>query len=424
MDLTTGILPTWMKQALAIGSLLLTLAGIPAVFGFVCITLVLVISEDSAAIATGLISFTLIVLTVGAGSVTFWHSTRSLQGKASRPLRLPSVWILLGIFGFLIIVGLIIIESESISGILLPPILFGITLLPPLIAFSWFINTRTTGITYRQGLVAYAGGMTVSVFLTFFVVSLVIIVVLALVNNFASSLFNQIDNADISGLDSLSTLLSGWNYVYVFVLITFILPIAAELCKPLVTLPVLGRLSPRGAFLIGSAAGAGFAMLNNLIVAGWGLAVWNGAFIILLLGGAINPFCAGFVTIGWYKILQKDAKAWTDWTVRLCIAIIIHAFWNGGSFLIIALGDTEYFGNLFWGITPVGILAAGSILVMIIILGLGVYQMGRTTMEQLSTSRATESQITVSEKTIAMWALACLVIIVPTGLVWLHFLSR
>jgi hypothetical protein len=424
MDLTTGILPTWIKQILAIGSLLLTLAGIPAVFGFVCITLMLVISEDSAAIVTGLASFTLIVLTVGAGGVAFWHSTQSLQDKISKPVQFPLVWILLGIFGLLIIIGLMIIESETISGILLPPILFGITLLPSFIALSWFVNNKTTHVTYRQGLVAFAGGITVSTFLTFLLVGLVITIALALVNNFAISLFNQIDNAAVSGPDSVMTLLSGWNYVYVFILVAFIIPIAAELCKPLVTLPILGRLSSQDAFLIGSAAGTGFAMMSNLVVAGWGLALWNGTLVILLLGGAINPFCTGFVTLGWYRILQKNSKAWSDWATRLCIAVIIHAAWNSGSFLLLTVGDNQHFGNLFWGVTPIGVLAVGAMLAMVVILGLGAYQMGQVTTEKLAGSPPVKLQITMSGRIIAMWALACLIIIVPTGLVWLHFLSR
>jgi len=421
MNLASGILPIWAKQTLAIGSLLLTLAGLPAVFGFGCVTLLLVVSEDSAAIVTGLVSFTLLVVTLGAGGITFWHITRSLQERVSKPLRFPPAWILLSIFGFLIIVGLIIVENESIAGIMLPPTLFGIAILPPLLALSWFVNNKTTDLTYRQGLVAFAGGTTASTFLTFIVVSLAIIIVLALVYNFAGSLFGQLDRVGLSRGDSLTTLLDGRNYVYVFILATLIFPIVAELCKPLVTLPILGRLSPRDAFLIGSAAGVGFATLSNLIVAGWGLAVWNGALIALFLGGAINPFCTGFVTMSWYRILKKEPKAWTDWAVRLCIAIMVHSFWNGGSFLILTLSDTEHFGNLFRGIPPVGILAAGSTLILMVILGLGVYQMGRTTMERLSTSWTTESQIIVSERTVAIWALVCLVIVVPTGLMWLHF---
>lgn len=424
MNLTTGILPTWVKQTLAIGSLLLTLAGIPAIFGFGCVTLLLVASKDSAAITTGLVSFTLLFLTLGAGGVTFWHSTRSLQEKVSKPLRFPPVWILPSIFGLLIIVGLIVVENDSMAGILLPPTLFGIAILPPLLALSWFVNNRTPGVTYRQGLVAFAGGATVSIFLTFVVVSLVIIIVLALVYNFSNTLLNQIERVNVSKIDSLITLLDGMNFLYVFILAVLIIPFVAELCKPLLSLPVLGHFSSQDAFLVGCAVGAGFAALSNLIVASSGLAVWNGALVALFLGGAINPFCTGFVTMGWHRILKKDAKAWTDWAIRLCIAIIIHAFWNGNSFLILILGDIEYFDNLFWEITPVGILAAGSTLVIVVILGIGVYQMGRATMGQLSTLGTSELQIIVSDKTIAVWALVCLVIIVPTGLVWLHFLSR
>ena len=219
MNLTTGILPIWLKQALAVGSLLLIVAGAPAVFGFACITFLLVISEDSAATITGLISFILIMLTVGAGGVVFWHSTRSLQRKVSHPLRLPSGWKLLSIFGFLIIIGLVIVENDFALGILLPPILFGIAILPPLLALSWFIGNKPVGVSYRQVFVALAGGAMVSIFLTFIVVSMVVIVVFALVQNFASSLLDQLDSVNILEANSLSTLPGNLNYVYVFTVV-------------------------------------------------------------------------------------------------------------------------------------------------------------------------------------------------------------
>jgi hypothetical protein len=151
MKLTTGILPVWMKQAVAIDSLLLTLAGIPVIFGFACITLMLVVSEDSAAIIIGLISFLLLVLTIGAGGITFWHSTRSIQNKVSPPLRLPSSRSLLSVFGLHIIVGLVVVKNTSVAGVLLPPIVFGIAILPPLLTLSWFIDNRSVDLTYRHG---------------------------------------------------------------------------------------------------------------------------------------------------------------------------------------------------------------------------------------------------------------------------------
>ena len=158
MNLTTGMLPVWLKQTLAVGGLLLVLAGIPAIFGFACITPLLILSEDSTAVVTGLISFIVIGLTVGAGGIIFWHSTRSLQGKSSNHAKIPPIWTLLTLFGFLIIIGLVIVENdEPIAGILLPPILVGMALLPSLIALAWFFDGKINEITYRQGLVAFAG---------------------------------------------------------------------------------------------------------------------------------------------------------------------------------------------------------------------------------------------------------------------------
>ena len=424
MNLTTGILPTWMKQTLAIGSLLLTLAGIPAVFGFVCITVLLVASDDSGAVATGIISFALIMLTVGAGGVTFWHSTRSLQEKSSSRLKLPPILILLSSFVLLIIIGLITIElDEPMAGIMLPPVLVGVALLPPLIALTWFFDDRTIDVTYRQGLVGFAGGMTVSIFFTLTIVGLLLAVPLFLVHNFAAFWLRQFTvNFDQANLFTIMH--DEWNYVYMFIVITLLIPIAAELCKPLVILPVLGRLSPQGAFVMGSIAGAGFATMSNLVIASWGMVVWNGALVALLFSGAINPLCTGLVTVGWYKILKKDTGAWAIWRVRLCTAIIIHAFWNGGSLLIFTLNDTAHFSNFLRGATLLGILAVTLTLILLIILALVSFQTGRIMTRQLATLPTVESYIRFSNKTVAIWATVCFLSIVPTGLMWLNFLSR
>jgi len=424
MNLTTGILPAWMKQTLAIGSLLLTLTGIPAVFGFVCLTLILVISEDPSATATGLVSFTLIILTVGAGGVTFWHSTRSLQKKSSSRLKLPPILILLTSFALIVIIGLITIElDEPIISILLPPILVGIAFLPPLIALTWFLGGGAINVTYRQGLVAFAGGMTVSVFFTLTAVGLLLAMPLILVYNFAASWFTQF-TVNFDQADLFTTMLGEWNYVYVFVIITLLIPVTAELCKPLVILPVLGRLSQQDAFVMGSVAGAGFATLSNLVIASWGMVAWKGALVALLLGGAINPLCTGLVTVGWYKIQQKSTGAWAIWIMRLCTAIIIHAFWNGGSLLIFTLSNPKHSSHFLQGATPLGILAVILTLILLTTLASGSFQAGRMMTRQLANSPAAETHIGLSNKTIAVWATTCFATLVPTGLVWLNFLSR
>ena len=105
----------WQKRVIAIGGLLLALPGIFVALGYFCATVILVIEGDRDAIGVGLASFTLMVLTLGAGGVTFWHAWRSLQGWRSKPLHLPPIWLLAALFGLFVAMALVIAAPTVIT---------------------------------------------------------------------------------------------------------------------------------------------------------------------------------------------------------------------------------------------------------------------------------------------------------------------
>jgi RsiW-degrading membrane proteinase PrsW (M82 family) len=392
--------------------------------------MILIVEGDPEAVTVGLGSFTLMLLTLGAGGAIFWHALRSLQGKISAPLRLPLVWKMAGIFGLFIAMGLFITENDFAAGLLFPPILMVAAAIPPLLAVAWFTNQNRTRLTWRWASLAFAGGATVGVFVAIVLEILLPAVFLALVFNLADVVreSTEVLLRALAGKDIASAITSQ-GFIFIFIQVAIIAPVAEELAKPLVTLPLIGRLSRRDAFLVGAIAGAGFAALENVLYAGFGFYFWAGILIVRALGGAIHPLGSGLVALGWRDVLRDEPKAWLHWLARFGLAAGMHALWNGGSLLVITLAGAEFFGELPPEIDVLGLSAAGTTLALLIILGVIALWLGRSLVQRAEKPSLSEvepivTNFTLSDKSVAIWALACLVAIVPAGIAGLQLLIQ
>ena len=430
MKLTNGTMPSWQKQVIAIAGLLLALPGLPMALGFCCITLAMAVSGEREAIEVGLVSFPLMMITLGAGGVTFWHSLQSLQGNISKPLHLPSAWALAGIFILVVGMGLSMAGSDSAAGLFFPPVLLVAAGLPPLLAISWFTAQKTEGLTWRQGLVAFVGGATASAFIAVILEILFPTVILALVFNLANNVIDSLELFfEALARENIASAITSRGFIYLFIQIAIIAPLVEELAKPLVTLPLIGRLSRQGTFLVGAIAGAGFATLENILYASFGLPFWAGILGVRALGAATHPFGSGLVALGWRDILEGEANAWFAWFRRYGLAVGMHIIWNAGSLLVITLTGAQFFGARPPGIDTLGLAAAWTTLALLIILGLVVLWMGHSIVQRLEETsptdgKSTEVGFTLPDRTIAIWALICLAALVPAGIVGLQLLMR
>ncbi len=375
-------------------------------------------------------AFTLMMLTLGAGVVVVWHTVRSLAGSPSRVLRLPPAWMMAGLFGLCLVVGIVTRMNGRLAAILFPPTLLITSAIPPLFAVSWFAQPRAEGLSFRRGLVAFAGGATVSVFIAIVLEILMPVVVLSLVFN--------LSNAALKSVQSLLTELAGQQiakaitnpgFIYLFIEMAIIAPIAEEIAKPLVTLPLIGRLTRRDAFLVAAMAGAGFAALENVIYTSFGAYLWSGVLVLRALGGAIHPLGAGLVGLGWRDILNGEPNAWRDGLARLGVAVGMHALWNGGTVLVLALAGAQFFGTLPPSVNILGLSSAGVMLALLVVLGLAALSMGRSVAQRARPAGEVEpesiaAQFVLSDRAVAIWALACLAAIVPVGVTALRLLLR
>jgi hypothetical protein len=166
-----------------------------------------------------------------------------------------------------------------------------------------------------------------------------------------------------------------------------------------------------------------------VIYAGFGFNFWAGVLLVRALGGAIHPLGSGLVTMGWWEVWQGEPNAWHRWLVRFGLAAGMHAVWNGGSLLVITLAGARFFGELPSELDILGLSAAGTTLALLAMLGLAALWLGRAVGQSGDFSPRLkdgppEATYQVSDRTVAIWALACLVIIVPAGIAGLRLLIK
>jgi RsiW-degrading membrane proteinase PrsW (M82 family) len=429
-------MPKSTKTAILVAGLVLLLPGVLIAFANLCIMpLVILGSSRGGALGVGTASFVTLLLTLGAGGAVVWHAAQSLAGKASAPLRLPRVWIIAGIFGLCLVIGGVARTNDTLAAFLFPPTLLITAAIPPLFAVSWFAHPSTSlrtpdGLTFRRGMVAFAGGATVSVFIALVLEILAPLIVLSLVFNLSNTALRSVQNllTDLAG-QQIARAITNPGFVLAFIQLAIIAPIAEEIAKPLVTLPLIGRLTRRDAFLVAAMAGAGFAALENVIYTSFGAYLWAGVLALRALGGAIHPLGAGLVGLSWRDVLNGERDAWRGAFARFGLAVGMHALWNGGSLIVVALGGAQFFGKQPAAINILGLTSAGTVLALLIVLGLAALWLGRTTAQraQSETAREPESreeEFALSDRAVAIWAFICLVAIVPVGVTALRLLLR
>ncbi|MBI5304458.1 MAG: PrsW family intramembrane metalloprotease [Chloroflexi bacterium] len=429
MRYLTEPMPKSWKTAILIAGLVLFVPGIIIAMPYACLVPLTILSSRHDALTIGMTSFALLVLTFGAGGVVVLHALQCLQGKASRPLRLPPAWMMAGIFGLCIFAGIVTRTNETLAAFFFPPILFIAAAMSPLLAMAWFAYPRAEGLTFRRALVAFAGGATVSVLIALALEIVLPLTVLALIGNLSNIVVKSVENllADLAGRQ-IARALTTPGFVYAFIQVAVIAPLAEEIAKPLVTLPILGRLSRRDAFLVAAMAGAGFATLENVLYTSFGAYLWSGVLVLRAIGGALHPLGAGLVGLSWRDILNGERDAWRYGFARFGIAVGIHALWNGGTLIVLTLAGAQFFGATPPKLDVLGLSAAGTTLALVIVLGLAALWMGRTVVRGTRLAFEIESegeaQFVVSDRAVTIWAFVCLVAIVPVGVTALRALLR
>jgi RsiW-degrading membrane proteinase PrsW (M82 family) len=152
-----------------------------------------------------------------------------------------------------------------------------------------------------------------------------------------------------------------------FIYLAVLVPLVEELIKPAAIWLVLGRKpSSRTGFLMGAAAGAGYALFENLTI-GADAEIWTFVTITRLGTAAVHILTTGIV--GWGLASAWTEKRYLRLVGSLISAMIFHGVWNSlNLFTSFALypeikDQIGEFGILFGTYAPVGlvILALGAV---------------------------------------------------------------
>jgi len=346
------------------------------------------------------------------GVIAISQITRSLAGTPSKRFRLPAPWLMMLAFVLVVSAGAVILRVREAPTLNFAPFLFLGAALPPLAVLSLAAMEVRSPPTVRRVLVAVVAGGTLSVLAALVLEILLpsIVALLALpVGNFIREIVSIIDEGRFSDL------LRSPAALFLLAQLAVVAPIVEEAVKPLGVI-ILGRRiqTPRDALLIGMACGAGFAIIENIMYEGGGIPLWwTGITVVRGIGGALHPFGAGLVSLGWFGVFHKQEGAWRQLVRYYSIAVGAHALWNGASgvFWLLERAGRGVLGpvDLQGVIIDVGLVA------LFLAEGIALIWALRQVARDVAAARLPLA-VPAPRRALAVWGIACLGVLLPVAL--------
>ncbi len=360
----------------------------------------------------------------GGGLVAFF-ALRSLSKRPAWAFRLPPTWALAGGFVLALAAGLGLWQASLSRAFLVPIFVALAAILAPVAVMGWIMGRRLGAVNARRGWVSFGLGATASTSMAYVLNVLLPLGVLFLVFGLADALAPLAEDLlDALQFGSLTQeLLSPW-FLAALVEIAIIAPLVEELVKPLPLLPLLKRLasrreaSARDALLLGALAGAGFAAVENLLYAAFSGSPWGGVLATRALGAALHPFGAGLMAVAWWRVLRREPGSTRGWARNYGLAVGAHALWNGTCVVAATVAQSWFHG---WEVDLLGTSSGAVLLALLAAEGVGLLVALRVLARRLEPVGdggepvPSEPALPV-ERAIAIWGLACLVVLLPVGL--------
>jgi len=126
-----------------------------------------------------------------------------------------------------------------------------------------------------------------------------------------------------------------------FIEVVIVAPMTEEVGKA-VGASVFRPTDRRSAFMAGVAAGAGFAVVENILYASFGGflgGAWEPIVVARMLGAAIHPLATGLVVLGWWE--WRQTRDFGRLTRRFFAGAGVHAIWNA-SLVVVAIAASAF----------------------------------------------------------------------------------
>lgn len=413
----------WAKVLVILWGTLLFLPEVPLFLGFCCLVSSAMGYDDPGTRASGLATAALMAVGLVCGGTMLFQSERALAGKPSGRLRLPPLWGMIGGFVLALATGFGLWQIKGVAPLLAPWFIVAAAALPPLAAVVWAVEDRPGWLTWRRMGVAFSAGATVSVLLAILLEILAPFTIVWLLLDLGEPVLDAFEQLfELLAGGEVARALTSPGFLLTLLELALVAPLVEEFVKPLVVLPLLrGLESRREAFLLGAAAGAGFAALENVLYALFGGEYWGGILTVRALGAAVHPLGAGLTALAWHAVLNRKPGAGRGWIGGFGLAVGQHALWNGGLMFWMALSGAAFFGPESWEADVMGISIAVGMLALVALEGAALWVGMRVLSRRLVPEHDGATELAVgerlsTERAIALWAIVCLLVLLPVGL--------
>ncbi|MBI5964276.1 MAG: PrsW family intramembrane metalloprotease [Chloroflexi bacterium] len=404
----------WAYIAVIVGGLL-TLAGAVALVGYLGMP-ALVPFENILAYQLGDIAA--VYLGLFCGVLAIVHGLGSISGRVSNPLKLPAFYLFWIALALVLALGNLIINLNIAIEFLFPPLFVLGAALSAFAVLAWAFRGLNWPVTWRQASLAFICGSTLAIFVAILLEMTLPYLAYLLLEPFwyLAGGFAELG----WGAPGFIERLFESPLILVFLAVTAVeAPIPEEFAKAL-GIPIFGRdriKNERQAFAIGLASGAGFAILENMLYEGlyaqsngW---AWGGITLLRSIGSVLHPIGTGIIALGWFRMREGGAgklfKAYL-------LSVGLHTLWNGGFEPLVYLTGLDYFAGDGPSLSIYGETLNVLLIGYLVLLSAGLWWLLRRIVNEIS-ERVTPdlAPVSVSKRIIAVWALACALIIIPIG---------
>jgi RsiW-degrading membrane proteinase PrsW (M82 family) len=264
------------------------------------------------------------------GGFAIYYGIRGIQRQPSPRFTLPSPLFLLGLTALVFVAGIVtwhLTQSPGPAFLALPLVVLSAAM--PALTILSFTTWRLRNPTSRRHVwMSFIYGSTLAI-------------LIALILNTLGAVFVVIFELSLephstSSGNPIAPSSPGNSQVQIIgalLLLSVLAPLVEEGVKPLGVVLCIRRIrSPAGAFLMGLAAGCGFAIFESVsIYIGQGQADWIAVAIERIGSSLLHGVGAGMAALGWYYLINGKGVRLRWWRGFGCLAyaLVQHGLFNG-----------------------------------------------------------------------------------------------
>ena len=354
------------------------------------------------------------------GSLALFHGFTSLLKRPSSSLNLPPYYFFWIIFAVVLGLGNVLLNFQ-ISETYLFPLIFALgASLPTIAVLAWSGGRLAWPVTWRQGSLAFVSGCTLSVLVAILLETVLPYFIYLLVLPLEDMAYSFSELA-WGGPGFLESLFTSPLILVFLVIVAFQAPIPEEFAKALGPALMGKRIrNERGAFYLGLASGAGFAILENMLYEGlyasWGGWSWGGITGLRAIGAVLHPLCTGIIALALFRERERKPGWFGRLTRAFLISVGLHTLWNGGFQALMYFTGIDYFAGEGPSLSIYGLYIEVFLVVYLLVLSAGLWWLLRRIVNDLTKQvEPILETVLVSQRSLAFWAVACVLVIVPIG---------